>query len=143
MRPGGRRVGPAAVKREATTIRRRPVGCSGGVAVLVEKQTQLLFVPDDGPVEEFVAQGANPSLGERVRLLCPWRDPKCGDASSGEHGVERASELPCSVTDEVREAVIDGRPRRAWSITEASRARIVRSISLNFGRLVWRCSTRT
>ena len=57
------------------------VGSMGVVVLefLVEQQAQLLFVPDDGSVEEFVAQGANPSLGERVCLRCPWRDPKCRD----------------------------------------------------------------
>ena|GEM_PF-2116237 len=36
--------------------------------VLVEKHTQLALVPDARPVEELVAQGAYPPLGESVRL---------------------------------------------------------------------------
>jgi hypothetical protein len=50
-----------------------PVGSMRVVVldVLPEKQAQLLFVADDRPVEELVAQGANPSLRERVRLRKP------------------------------------------------------------------------
>ena len=57
------------------------VGSVGVVVleVLVEQSSELAFVPDDRAVEELVAQRANPPLGERVRLRCPWRDPDRGD----------------------------------------------------------------
>jgi hypothetical protein len=38
------------------------------LVVLLDKHTQLAFVPDDGAVEEFVAVGPHPSFGERIRL---------------------------------------------------------------------------
>ena len=36
--------------------------------VLNEQAPELAFVPDDGAVEELLADGANPPLGERVGL---------------------------------------------------------------------------
>ncbi len=47
------------------------VGSVGVVVldVVVEKPFELVFVPDDGAVEEFVAEGPDPLLGVRVG---PW-----------------------------------------------------------------------
>ncbi len=33
---------------------------------LFEEPTQLALVPDQGPVQQFVADGADPSLGKRI-----------------------------------------------------------------------------
>ncbi len=102
-------------RRDVIKVVGRPLveAAVGSMAVVVldvflEKHTQLALVPDDRPVEKLMAQGANPSLGESTGLRCPWRDPRCGDASSAEHGVERAGELPCSVTNEEPESVVVG-----------------------------------
>ena len=59
-------------------------GCSlveapvGAVLVVVldevlEKALELVLVPDQGAVQEFVADGAYPSLGESVGLWRTWR----------------------------------------------------------------------
>ena len=34
----------------------------------IEEALELALVPDQGPVQQFVANGAHPSLGERVGL---------------------------------------------------------------------------
>jgi len=36
--------------------------------VLDEQALELVFVPDDGPVEEFVTESPDPPFRERVRL---------------------------------------------------------------------------
>lgn len=66
---------------------------------LGQKSLELSLVPDQGAVEEFVADGANPSLGERVRL---GRARGCLDrfgADCGEHVVEGAGVLAAAVSD--------------------------------------------
>ncbi len=47
--------------------------------VLDEQPPELLLVPDQGPVEQLVAQGADPSLRVGVRLGCSQWDPQRGD----------------------------------------------------------------
>ena len=53
-----------------------------GVVVLdvfLEEASELVFVPDDGPVQEFVAQSPYPSFGVSVCLGRPWWCADCGD----------------------------------------------------------------
>jgi hypothetical protein len=59
----------------------------------------LVFVPDDGSVEEFVAQGSDPSFGVGVCLRRARWYPDGGDAGPCEDGVEPAGELSGSVSD--------------------------------------------
>lgn len=99
-----------------------------GVVVLdvfIEEPFELGFVPDDGAVQELVAQGSNPSFGVRIGLGRPRWDPDRGDPGPGEDGVEGAGELSCSVSDQepkrmtVAESHAEapgdlGRPRARW-----------------------------
>lgn len=57
------------------------------------------FVPDDGAVQELVAQGFDPSFGVRVCLRRPRWDPDRGDPGPGEDGVEGTRELSGSISD--------------------------------------------
>ena len=85
----------------------------------------MAFIPDDGAVQEFVAQGAHPSFCVRVCLGRSRWYPDCGDAGPGEDGVVWAGELsgsvsdyepkPTTVTESCAEAPGDlGRPRAHW-----------------------------
>ena len=58
------------------------------IDVLDEQRVQLVFVPDDCPVGQLVAQRSNPSFGESVRLGCSWGDSYRGDSRSSEYVVE-------------------------------------------------------
>ena len=77
--------GGGALDRPADVDHRRRCTVVGGcslaevavgwvfVAVLdevVEESLELVLVPDQGAVEEFVADGADPSFGEGVRMWC-------------------------------------------------------------------------
>jgi len=74
--------------------------------VLDEQGSKLVFVPDDGPVEEFVTESPDPPLRERVRLRRPWRCSDRGDAGAGEDRVEGSGELAGAVADQELEPVI-------------------------------------
>jgi len=65
----------------------------------VEEPFELSLVPDEGAVEEFVADGADPALGERIRLGCAGWGLDCVGADGGEHLVEGAGVLAGAVTD--------------------------------------------
>ena len=56
--------------------------------VLDEQCSELALLPDDRWVEEFVAEGADPSLGVRVRLWRARRDPYLCDPRIRENVVE-------------------------------------------------------
>ena len=77
-----------------------------GVVVLdvfLEQPSELGFVPDDGPVQEFVAQRAHPSFGVRVCLRrARWNSDGC-DAGPGEDVVVRVGELSGPVSDQESE----------------------------------------
>ena len=73
-----------------------------GVVVLdifAEQLSELGLVPDDGSVQEFVAQRADPSFCVRVCLRRPRWDPNGGDGGPCEDVVEGAGELSGSITD--------------------------------------------
>ena len=58
------------------------------IDVLDEQRVQLVFVPDDRPIEQLVPQRSDPSFGESVRLGCSWRDSYRGYSRSSEYVVE-------------------------------------------------------
>ncbi len=73
-----------------------------GVVVLdvfLEQASELVFVPDDGSVQEFVAQRAHPSFGKRVCLGRSRRYPNSCDVGPCKDSVEGAGELSGSVAD--------------------------------------------
>jgi len=87
------------------------VGCSlpdsamGSLGVVVldvflEQLPELAFVPDDGSVQEFVAQCSNPSFGVRVCLGRSWRYPNCCDVGPCEDSVEGAGELSGTISND-------------------------------------------
>lgn len=65
--------------------------------VLLEQASELALVPDDGSVQEFVAQRADASFDVRLCLRRPRWDPNGGDAGPGEDVVEGAGELSGTV----------------------------------------------
>ena len=66
---------------------------------VVEESVELLLVPDEGAVEEFVADGSDPSFGERVGLWRTWwRLDRLG-ADGGEDVVEGAGVLAGAIVD--------------------------------------------
>jgi len=58
------------------------------VDVLDEQRHELAFVPDDGAVDQFVAQGWDPPFGVRVGLRRSWWCADSGDPRSGEDVIE-------------------------------------------------------
>ncbi len=46
--------------------------------VFLEQLSELVFIPDDGSVEEFVTESAHPPFSERVGLRRPRRCPDRG-----------------------------------------------------------------
>ena len=70
------------------------------IDVVDDKPLKLATVPDDGPVEEFASQGADPAFGERVRHGSTHR---CGEdlaAFGSEDLVEGVDELAGAVSHE-------------------------------------------
>ena len=68
--------------------------------VVDDEAFELFLVPDDGPVEEFTADRANPSFSECVGY---WRLNGCAedlDSFGSKDLVERIDELAGSVADE-------------------------------------------
>ena len=66
---------------------------------LLEESAELALVPDEGVVEKFVANGADPSLSERVGLWgTGWNGDHVG-AYCGENVVEGAGVLTGAVAD--------------------------------------------
>ena len=68
--------------------------------VFFEELAELALVPDDGSVEEFVTECPDPSFGVCVCLRRAWWCSDCGDAGSGEDGVEGPGELSGAVSDQ-------------------------------------------
>jgi len=86
------------------------VGCSlaeaavGPAGVVVryeffEESAKLALVPDQRPVEQFMAHGTDPSLSERVRLRCTVWDGVDRAADRREHIIEGACVLASAVAD--------------------------------------------
>ena len=111
--PHGRRGDPVA---EAVRVRRGPAG---------------------SPTSGSLGPSGRSAVGARDRRRSTRRAWSVVGSSGGRRvvGASRSPLPGCTISN--------ARPRRARSITEASSARIVRSVSLNCGRLIWRCSTRT
>ena|SRR5438552_18262862 len=72
------------------------------VVVDVDAENLLKLSPadDQDPVEAVAADGADPALGERVRLRRPERGADDLDAVASEDLVERAAELAVSVVNQ-------------------------------------------
>ncbi len=66
---------------------------------LLEEPAQLVLVPDQGPVQEFVADGANPALGEGVSSGSTGWDGDDAGTHGGEHIIERSRVLAGAVAD--------------------------------------------
>ena len=108
---------------------------------------ELLLVPDDGSVQELVAERPYPSFGEGVRLRRTWRDSNGGDARCCEHGVVGAGELSGSVSDQASERmvvsespflVVCSMTNRTWkrlSIAVSTQAKSVAMIALDCERM--------
>jgi hypothetical protein len=90
--------------------------------VFLEELSMLVFVPDDGAVEEFVTECPDPSFGVCVGLGRPRRCSGRGDCGSGEDSVEGSGELSgagsvaCRVDPGCAEDLSDG--RRGEFVTE-------------------------
>ena len=68
--------------------------------VIDDKTFELSLVPDDGAIEEFTADRANPSFSERVGY---WRAGRCSedlDSFGSKDLVERIDELAGSIANE-------------------------------------------
>ena len=77
--------------------------------VLGQHRLEVAAVEDQHQVESLAAEGADPSLGDRVRSRCPYRcaqdaDTFVGEHGVGEHGIEDASELAVAIPGQEREA---------------------------------------
>ncbi len=60
----------------------------------------MAAVDDQHPVQQFAAEGPNPSFGDRVRPRCPHRRAQDTNTCTGEHGIEHAGELAVAVPDQ-------------------------------------------
>ena len=67
--------------------------------VLGQHLSQVVLIDDQQLVEELPAQGADDPFADRVRSGCLRRAGHDPDAPRSEHGIERAGELACSVSD--------------------------------------------
>ena len=70
------------------------------VDVIDGEPFEVLPVPDDGPVEEFTAKRADPTLGERIRDWGPDRSLEDLEAFGQEDLIEAVDELATAVTDQ-------------------------------------------
>ena len=74
--------------------------------VFLEQLLELVFVPDDGAVEEFVAECPDPSFGVCVGLRRPRWCSDRGDFGSGEDSVEGSGELSGTIANQEPEPVM-------------------------------------
>ena len=72
----------------------------------IEEASELALVPDQGPVQQFVANGAHPSLSERVGLWCARWSGDDWSADRGERTVEGSAELAGAIADHEPERVV-------------------------------------
>ena len=70
------------------------------VDVVDNEPFELVLVPDDGAVEEFAADGADPPFGERIRYWCAHRRLEDLDPVAAEDLVEGIGELAAPVVYE-------------------------------------------
>ncbi len=77
---------------------------------VVEEPPELAFVPDQRAVEKFVADGADPSLSEGVRLWCAGRGDDRLSADGDEDVVEGSGVLAGAVADHEPDGLV--LPRR-------------------------------
>ena len=68
--------------------------------VFLEELLELVFVPDDGAVEEFVTECPDPSFGVCVGLRRPRWCSDRGDFGSGEDSVEGSGELSGTIANQ-------------------------------------------
>jgi hypothetical protein len=68
--------------------------------VLGQRVVEVAAVDDQYSVEQFTADGADPSLGDRVRSGRPHWGAQDADAFAGEHGIEDAGERAIAVPDQ-------------------------------------------
>ncbi len=71
--------------------------------VLGQHCLEVVAVDNQHPVQQFAADGADPSFGDRVRPGCPHRGAQDAHALASEHGIEDAGELAVAVPDHERE----------------------------------------
>ena len=93
--------------------------------VFLEELLELVFVSDDGAVEEFVTECPDPPFGVCVGLRRPRRCSDRGDCGSGEDSVEGSGELSGTIANQEPEPVMVaeaarqvsgglGGPRAGW-----------------------------
>jgi hypothetical protein len=68
--------------------------------VFGQHSSQVLFIDDQQPVQEFTAQGTDNRLADRFRFGRLRRAGQDPGSFCGEHGVEGAGELACAVPDQ-------------------------------------------
>jgi hypothetical protein len=69
--------------------------------VLAQGVQQMPLVPDQRPVEQFVAAGLDPPFHDRVHARHPDAAEHDRDTDVGEDGVEQGRVLPVAITDEL------------------------------------------
>ena len=97
-------VGPSGCSLAEGAV--RPVGVVV-LDVVVEEAAELVLVPDEGAVEEFVADRAHPPLRERVRLRRAWRRRDRLGADGAEHVVEAGRVLAGAVVDDEADPLLE------------------------------------
>jgi hypothetical protein len=65
--------------------------------VLGQHAFKVTAVEDQHPVEQFAADGADPSFGDRVRPRRPHRCAQNADVLAGEHGIENVGERAIAI----------------------------------------------
>ena len=83
------------------------------VDVDAEHVLELSPADDQHPVEALAPDGADPALGERVRLRRPERCPDDLDAFASEDLVENVAELAVAIVDQVADRCYPFRERPA------------------------------
>ena len=94
--------------------------------VLSQNVFEVAAVDDQHPVEQFAADGADPSFGDRVR---PWRSHWCvqnADALAGEHAGELGIPIP-NQEHEARHAIAEIHHEVARLLGNPSAARVRRN----------------
>jgi hypothetical protein len=118
-------------------------GAVGAMRVVVrdvyrEDSLELAAMHDEEPVEALVAEGADPSFGERVRVRCAHRCLDRPDALGSEHLVERAAANLLS-RSWIRNRIGPARSTNVWT---TFRACWVTHSAVGFVVMPARCSCR-
>ena len=77
----------------------RPV-CVVVLEVLLQHRGDVVPSDEEKVIEAFAAEGADPTLSDRVRPSCLGRCADDPDVRVGEHGVEGGGERAVSVADQ-------------------------------------------